>query len=195
MAPNPRGDFLSLATCKPVIRRCAREGDWVVANRGSPRNDEVVWAGRISEILPVANYSSKYPSRDDALYRHVDGGGSERIPGKHVWYHRDKEQQMKDRRDNVLIFDWKSVWYFGEQSQTLPDDLTHLIAYGQGHRVNGAQQNDEGRLKAWLASLHAPGRISSPADGWEGPQSQQCSNNKSRRTLTISRFKPNRCSC
>lgn len=28
-APNPHCNFLTLATCKPVIRRCAQVGDWI----------------------------------------------------------------------------------------------------------------------------------------------------------------------
>lgn len=178
MAPNPRGEFLSLATCKPAIRKSAKEGDWVVANRESPHNDQVVWAGRISETLPIADYSRRYPKREDALYRLGDTGLLERIPGRASWYHPEHDQQAKDMKGNVLLFDWQATWYFGSQPRSWPQALQHLIARGQGHRVNGVKPTDEKTLLAWLRVEHSPGAIGLPRDGWEGPRSSMCSSRR-----------------
>lgn len=169
MAPNPRGELLTLATCKPEIRKHAREGDWVVANFPSPRNELVAWAGKIKHGIPVGHYAAEYPERDDALYEMGTHGEPQRIAGKHDWYHRGSNEQRKDRNGNVLVFDRGNSWYFGIQGRQYPADLEHLIARGQGHRVNNRKPGDLERLEAWLRTFGSPGIHGEPRDGWEGP--------------------------
>lgn len=59
-APNPFYGFCTLATCKPVIRRAASDGDWIVGT-GSARNKRqrhLVFAMKVCEILTFAQYWS-----------------------------------------------------------------------------------------------------------------------------------------
>ena len=58
-APNPFGDFCTLATCKPKIRLRAQVGDWIVG-AGSARNvgsGKLLYAMRVAEILPLEKYA------------------------------------------------------------------------------------------------------------------------------------------
>jgi hypothetical protein len=174
MAPNPRGGLVTLATCKPEIRKHAREGDWVVANFPSPKNELVAWAGRIKRCIPVGYYASEFPERDDALHEMTVDGEPQRIRGKHEWYHQGTSEQHKDRSGNVLIFDMNSCWYFGDQGRQYHTTLEHLIARGRGHRVNNRKPGDLEELLAWLKTQGTPGIHGSPRDEWEGPGDGGC---------------------
>lgn len=170
MAPHPKGGLITLATCKPEIRRMARPGDWVVGNLPSPKNEFIAWAGKIESSLPLHDYSARYGKRSDALLELAPDGNLRRIPGKLEWYHQDSHQQSKDRKGNALVFDMTSSWCFGDSPRPLADDLRHLAAQGQGYRVNGRKPDDLNRLEAWLREQGAPGIHGEPRDGWpDGP--------------------------
>jgi len=51
-APNPFFGYCTLATCKPVIRRVARAGDWIVGTGSAEhgRQDYIVFAMRVTEV-------------------------------------------------------------------------------------------------------------------------------------------------
>lgn len=169
MAPHPKRGILSLATCKPVIRRCAQAGDWVVGCFPSPQNDRIAWAGVIAKCLPVGDYGIVYAYRDDALYP-SGTRWQNRLPA----YHPGAEQQRKDREGNALLFARGRSWYFGGDGRFLPNDLVHLAAHGQGHRINGVRPGDAERLEAWLRSEAPPGIHAAPRDGWYNTTGKSC---------------------
>ena len=57
-APNPFFGFCTVATCKPIIRRHASIGDWVLGTGSTTRNREghVVFAMRVTETLSFDEY-------------------------------------------------------------------------------------------------------------------------------------------
>lgn len=59
-APNPFGSALTLATCKPDIRKSAVVGDWIIGTGSveNDREDHLLYAGMISHVLPIATYGS-----------------------------------------------------------------------------------------------------------------------------------------
>ena len=86
-APNYDPPFVSLAVCKPRIRRKAGVGELVLAFAGRAVNPfephTVVWAGVIAARMPFADYwqdkrfAGKKPDRSahpDNFYRPIDGG-------------------------------------------------------------------------------------------------------------------------
>ncbi len=76
-APNPFHGVLTLANCKPDIRRTSKVGDWVAAftantvknvdskivYRGKSGEEKVVWIGRITKKLTYAEYWEQYPQK------------------------------------------------------------------------------------------------------------------------------------
>jgi len=171
MAPNPSDDLITLVTCKPGIRRMAKPGDWALGNLPSPHNIRLAWAGRIAECMALDDYAKRHPDRRDALMERSADGCLKRIPGKLAWYHPEREQQRKDLTGNALVFDMASSWYFGADARTLPDELQHLVARGQGYRVNNRQSGDLNRLEGWLQEQGPPGIHGEPRDGWADARS------------------------
>ena len=151
MAPCSEGKFISLATCKPVIRRVARQGDWVLGFRpGSLERGHVLWAGKVAEVMTHGDYQREHPRRSDAVYgMRADGDYERLVPD----YHPSKKEMERDLSAPVLIFDAAASLYLEGQPEPLPPELAHLAAGGQGHRVNGTQGNDVDLLKRWLSQL------------------------------------------
>lgn len=154
-APCVDDHILTLGTCKPVIRRCARIGDWVMGFYASPMPRGVLcWAGRIGGKIGHIDYERQFGGRADAAYR-MDGDG--RIVRVYPDYHAREEDMSRDLSGPVLMFDRDAIWYFGDSPVSLPPDLQHLAPRGEGHRVNGVLDGDAERLESWLRALLAPG--------------------------------------
>ena len=162
MAPSIDNGLVSLATCKPVIRRCAVPGNWVIGFLSSPApTGMVAWAGRVSQSLSLGEYEREFQGRSDAVYRQRSDGTFRRLRKD---YHAEPGQMEKDISGPALLFNRASTWYFGDHPQMLPDSLSHLAARGQGHRVNGVGPDDPARLLTWLKSLGPPGVHGEPPD-------------------------------
>ena len=53
-APNPFGRTLTLATCKPMIRRSKHEGDWIAGFTSKTLNGDEVGSERLIYLMHVA---------------------------------------------------------------------------------------------------------------------------------------------
>ncbi len=143
-APNPFGGVLTLATCKPQIRRCARTGDWIIGTGSvaTVGRQKLVYAAQIAAVIPIDEYgkSRKYidkrPSSRSPWWRKCGDNIYVKVKGR--WKHRSNPHHDRDAmaRDvsgkNVLIC--KSFWYFGDAAVTLPSELHELIKKGPGHK-------------------------------------------------------------
>lgn len=153
-APNPFGTWCTLAICKPVIRRHAKVGDWIVGFR-SKANDQVIYAMRVERVLTFAEYWQdrrfhyKRPDRTafpDNIYR-------PRLDGELIWVDNlihGRDATRKDTGGRHVLAS-KRFWYFGRESPSLPTELIHLVHSGQSHSVHKARKPDDAdRLQAWL---------------------------------------------
>lgn len=162
IAPCIDGGLVTLATCKPVVRRVARPGDWVMGffGKGSAPGT-LVWAARIAEKREPLDYERAYRSRADAVYR--EGPDGQPVPLRPD-YHARQEDRDKDLSAPALIFERAHSWYLGEDARLLPESLVHLAAKGRSHRVNFRRPGDDRDLKEWLAGLGPPGIYGRPRD-------------------------------
>lgn len=55
-APNPFHDYCTIACCKPVIRRNACVGDWIIGLSPKKYGNEIVCAMRVTEKLSSSEY-------------------------------------------------------------------------------------------------------------------------------------------
>lgn len=78
MAPSIDQGVVSLATCKPVIRRCAGPGDWVVENTGSTAwaraTRPVCWRGFGASARPASMVSRRIKKASVDVRRDADRG-------------------------------------------------------------------------------------------------------------------------
>ena len=135
-APNPFGEYCTLACCKPQIRRHASVGDWVVGS-GSKRtvgNEKMVYAMRITEKLSFDEYANnprfryKVPSkgiiqeRGDNIYFRDSNGDWKQRPS----YHKEKQMEADLRGEYVLVSD--DFFYFGANAVLVPEKALKFSA-------------------------------------------------------------------
>jgi hypothetical protein len=148
-APNPYWGICTLAICKPVIRRTAEVGDWVVGtgSRNSPVGDtagHVVYAMKVTLKMSMADYDqwtrqhlqTKTPAWRSSDHRRRLGDSiydfSKGYPRlrRSVHGHGNVITDLGGR--NVLLSD--HFYYFGDHAIELPEDLLPIVKQGQGHR-------------------------------------------------------------
>lgn len=155
-APNYDAPFVTLAVCKPRIRRSARVGDLVLAFTGKslgPEPHAVRWAGVVSEKLSFAEYwrderfQGKKPGQSaapDNIYR-PGPGGLVQVPNST----HDQSNVARDLvGEDVLIFD--RAWRFDGVVALLPRELGLRMDSRRGHRVFDLSPAQAKRLLSWL---------------------------------------------
>ncbi|HBH28492.1 MAG: hypothetical protein N839_0010695 [Desulfofustis sp. PB-SRB1] len=147
-APNPFWGFCTLATCKPVIRRTATIGDWVVGISPKRRGNRVVFAMLVDEILDYVSYyrdhrfACKIPvyskngviwKAGDNIYKPLANGTFRQLRSMHSRGERENPQTKAHdlSGENILIA--KKFHYFGASGPELPLHLTALKV-GRAHK-------------------------------------------------------------
>lgn len=139
-APNYSQPALTLACCKPNVRRTAVVGDWIVGThsvtRGSWRS--LCYAAKVTELTDFDSYYrrpefvSKRPRADnsgDAIYYRNDLGLYEQVRNRH---HNNANKDTDLKTDRVLIC--REGWHFPNGTD-LPIGLAErIVKKGPGHR-------------------------------------------------------------
>ena len=129
-APNVENGVLTMAICKPIIRRCARIGDYLVGiggealKLGSRTTKQIIFIAKITGIMAMKEYAKQFPNRADSIYTedgklrpnnfHCEGAIHRDLGGKNVLSSTD------------FIF-------FGNKHQDVPRELKEIIP-GRGHQ-------------------------------------------------------------
>lgn len=154
LAPSA-GDsaLLTLAICKPAIRRTAQPGDRIVGitshalarSEGYPLSS-VIYAAVIDEGIDARDYfdpGNIFAHRPDCIYEFHQQNGTASHTGK-TQLHRDESHLLKDlgrypfyKNGRILLS--RNFRYFGAAAPRIPArlDLLSIAAetLGQGHRV------------------------------------------------------------
>ena len=144
-----KNDLLSLAICKPMMRKTATEegGDLIFgfAANSLHRNNPLIYVARVTKKLCTGEYfkDAQYHQREDCIYK-FEGDRFIWKPGS--WHHDDPGDLKHDLgefpeyfRANVLLS--ADFRYLGETGNDeykskfplITDAIKHL---GPGHRVN-----------------------------------------------------------
>lgn len=140
-SPNPFWGYCTLADCKPVIRRTADVGDWIVGLTRKAYGNKIIYAMRVDEILPYTKYfldprfECKKPDFNrnevvykcgDNIYEPLENGDFRQLLSMHS-NNKEEDQYLKDHDlggRNALIS--SLFYYFGSQSLELPKELIEL---------------------------------------------------------------------
>ncbi len=171
-APPPRAGeapLLSLAICKPAVRRTAQPGDRILGltSRVLEQRDgypplSVIYTARVTEVADATAYyapQSPYRSRPDCIYRYEAETG-ELIHTGESGLHADPRHRRRDLGregifENGRVLLCREFTYLGADALVLPARLTRLremaSALGQGHRV--VSLGKDATLDAEVAAL------------------------------------------
>ena len=164
-APNYALPTVTLAICKPIIRRLARPGDIVLAFNGRrvngpaeacafPNPNTVRWAGVVSESVPFALYwddprfAGKRPGCcpvPDNIYRSGPKGLTQELNASHGPEHAGRDIGGL----NALVF--ARSWRFGDEGPSLPARFGLWMTGGRrGQRRHDLRSEIGAALLAWL---------------------------------------------
>ena len=151
-APNVSGDILSLATCKPQIRRVCEIGEWIAGfssqklDNSQVGQEKLLYLAKVSEKISFAEFwdrfAQKRPDKDkngDNIYKPKGSGKYEQIANSH----HDKSHEADDLSvDSVLLCD--EFYYFGVcNGVDLPSDLRENLCIPQAQAGYGVITNDD----------------------------------------------------
>ena len=183
-APNPFGETLTLATCKPGIRKSKRKGDWIAGFTSKKLNGDAVGSERLIYLMKVGEklrfedyfvderFQDKIPDTSakgpqakagDNIYKPIrtDTLATVEFEQLNNPYHRSPHDQARDLSGKyVLIAD--EYYYFGRNALrfglNVPDDLRPKVPSRRGHRLTHdakkAQQFIEFIRENWERGRH-----------------------------------------
>lgn len=169
-APNPFGGYLTLATCKPRIRKHAERGDLVVGT-GSSKSvgaNRLVYAGIVSQVVSIEEYGKLEEFEDkrplvndnewsrfgDNIYAKNRGEWTQRANP----FHPPAAQEHDLSGENVLVC--QRFWYYGYKAIIIPKRFHRAIKSGPGHKII-RDERFVSQFLDWL-SLKPEGRIGDP---------------------------------
>lgn len=156
-APNPFLGVLTLATCKPAIRRSPNieVGDWI--SGWSSRKlcgdavgaEKLVYLAKIKAIVSISEYWEKYPQKrnngknDKSLESFGDNIYESDGTGGFVWHentHHPKTQTKTDTGGkNVIVCE--EFYYFGKEHKLDVSRFSIRKPTTKGHRIIDVSSN------------------------------------------------------
>lgn len=176
-APNPFWGVCTLNICKPVIRRNAKKGDWVVGT-GSARygfENKVVYAMEITEIMTMHEYDiyckaelpKKIPNWRGISYKERVGDciyDYSIVPPRILKSVHNEGNRQRDLGGQFTLLS-DHYYYFGDKPEPLPEHLFPIVQQGQGHKSSANQPYFEDFVDWILTQIKAKNRVySEPID-------------------------------
>lgn len=178
-APNPFQGYCTLATCKPIIRRVAQPGDWIVGTGSAARKraGHLVFAMEVAEAATFNEYwsdprfqrkkpnlrGSKKQAFGDNIYFREAGG----------WHQENSHHSLNNgspnpanisndtQTDRVLVA--TNFIYWGGAGPPIPPEFHGIVCNRRGHRTNFDPAVEAGFLD-WLRNLTDRGYQAEPLD-------------------------------
>ena len=92
-APNPFYGVLTLATCKPGIRRKASVGDFIIGCSNKASGNKLIYMAKVSEILTFDQY---WNDPRFAKKKPVMNGSLKKLYGDNIYHHDDAGNWMQE---------------------------------------------------------------------------------------------------
>jgi hypothetical protein len=175
-APNPFGGVCTLTNCKPVIRRVAKKGDWIVGLTSTSANLRdlgkrvgVVYAMKITDKLTMAEYDDwcnkqlkiKIPKRPGKSYEEFVGDciySFKKTDGIKQRKSCHKKENMTTDLGGKFSLMSDRFYYFGENAPLLPESLIRIKKSGRGHQSDLNDPYKEEFVK-WIAENFEQNKI------------------------------------
>ena len=179
LAPNPFWGYCTLAVCTPNHMGIHPErGDWVIGTSPANRNNKLIYAMQVSEVLRFDKYYTDL--RFEKKKPNVKGSWCERC-GDNMYYldkgewkqhrtihHRTPETRNKDLR-YPFVYIAEHFYYFGDKTIKVPAKYQELVWKRQGCSGRHNPAIVEAFL-VWLQKNFKPGILGNPMDNEEATE-------------------------
>ena len=190
-APNPFGYTLTLATCKPMIRRTKHEGQWIagftsVALTGDRVGEErLIYLMRIGEKhhlrdyfndprfqdkIPDMQMPGPVPKAGDNIYRPLVSAACEfshfeQLKNPNHWADSGpSEFDLKRDISGQYVLVADTFYYFGARAISIPVECRPWLPKGQSAHGRLTPTEQAVRFIQYIKDRYQPGRHSNPTD-------------------------------
>jgi len=185
-APNPYCGMLTLATCKPGIRKCAEVGEWIAGFTSGklcndrPGHEKLIYLMQVAEKLKFEDYYHKHPEKrpencicGDNIYRLGPKGYEQLKNPFHDGCHLGEDTSVP----YVLLA--TEFYYFGRDAVIVPEKYRPSVK--EGPAPYGTITDGEQALVFidWVKKVAAKGQSGLIGEPHQGSQTCSCSNVKS----------------
>lgn len=142
-APCVWRGMLSLAICKPMIRKCAEEGALILGFGGKEYGERLIYIAEVTHKPEVGAYYRKpqHANRPDCIYEEIHGKAVRKPRAK---FHAESDERKKDvgmRFKKAYVLLSQDFRYFGKAGtdaykQDFPAIARLIKRLKRGHRVN-----------------------------------------------------------
>jgi hypothetical protein len=162
-APNPFFDVLTLATCKPQMRKTKEIGDWI-AGFTSKRlcNDEVgkerlIYLMQVTDKLHISEYFShpdfqnKIPDLSQREFIYQAGDNIYKPQGDAFVQLENRNHTLNNKERDLsgeFVLVSTDYYYFGRNPLVVPDDLRPKVPKGQS--AHGCLTHDRKRAVGFI---------------------------------------------
>ncbi|MCC8410997.1 hypothetical protein LJ707_18805 [Mucilaginibacter sp. UR6-1] len=177
LAPNPFGEFCTLAICKGAIRMNKRLkiGDWIFGT-GSVKLKKLhylIYAMQVDEMMSFEKYwddprfQYKKPVLNGSLVQLYGDNIYHKNPATGEWLQDDSAHSLAQgvknsahldadiKGERVLIA--KNFYYFGDQAIKIPDEFLAICSEGRSVKSIAIPTKDADGFVSWLEKKHDPG--------------------------------------
>ena len=140
-APCVTEDLLSLAICKPTIRKTAATGSLIFGFGGKRYEERLLYVALVTQKPAVGDYYRKreFARRGDCIYREVDGKATRKSNAR---YHREPGHARTDvghHFENAFVLLSEDFRYLGHKGTSeykvrFPEIRNMIEAMKRGHR-------------------------------------------------------------
>ena len=172
-APCVKGDLLSLAICKPRIRRTAARGSFIFGFGGKRYHERLIYIAQVTDKKSGQDYYCRreFSRRPDCIYR-VEKNRPVRKAGAR--YHTNSDHRRKDvgfHFENAFVLLSKNFRYLGREGtndyKQKYAKLEHLIEnLKRGHRryLSPGLRKDLLALKTQIWNKYRRKKVGVPTD-------------------------------
>jgi hypothetical protein len=183
-APCVWNNLLSLALCKPKIRKTAAKGSFVFGFGGKDYEERLIYIARVTAKLegPAYYRQRKYARRPDCIYRVENGSAVRKAQAQH---HCDSDHRKKDvglRFERAYVLLSNDFRYLGRKGtedykKRYPKIARLIEALKRGHRRyhSATLRKELMALKAEIWRKYHGKKIGSPTEKDRSrPCNQEC---------------------
>lgn len=98
-APNPFNGFLTLATCKPKIRKWAQVGDFVIGNANKQLNNKLIYMMKVTKKITFDDY---WQGAEYLCKRPVMNGSVKTMYGDNIYHHDESGKWVQEDSHHSL---------------------------------------------------------------------------------------------
>lgn len=165
-APNPFHGILTLANCKPLIRKCKKEGDWIAGFTSKSLNGDEIGKERLIYLMKVTkkiSYDEYWSNPEYELKKpRLNTNSFEDKAGDNIYKPDLENNEGYIQIGNKNHFEWNikndlsgkfvlvsdRFYYFGGKPIEVPDDFRPNIPKGQS--AHGSMTSDLSKIEGFI---------------------------------------------